>query len=260
MNILFVWYWKSFPYQDEITTNLAMLIIVLFGVLGVFLSNEGKHKVVLFCIFILIPIHFIINNVIPGYILYEYIIYNFRILYFCLPFTIIMYLSLLLLRFMIEIVDVENIIKISDGVSELNREDGVLIDVFSFIQGMLTIRYGLIYIIILIIFIIPRSIGHIKNNNKYRLISSVALIPLIYIDIYFLFNQYINLENYIQMILNFYILPKEIVDYYIFSSVIIMSGIFWIYMGKMFQIRYNESIKSIITEIRDWAISVTISV
>ncbi len=79
----------------------------------------------------------------------------------------------------------------SSGTDELNREDGVLIGLVAFFQTYISFSDAiktnnftqLLALISMFTFVLLRSYAHIKNNNKYRYLSTCILFITIIFDI-----------------------------------------------------------------------------
>jgi hypothetical protein len=170
----------------------------------------------------------------------EYLYIIFYLIYISLPISLFVFFVFRLIDFIVFIIKIfidKDDIRIFTK-EEGFREDSVLIDSVSFIQGIFIIKYNTILIILLIIFLIPRIIANVKNNNKYRLISSSSIIPILYIDIYYVIrNQVQNLfENVIDKIsaslnINF--------TFHVLFIITYTAIILWIQLINILGIRYG---------------------
>lgn len=85
-------------------------------------------------------------------------------------------------------------------LEEIKREDSVIIDIIAFFQTVIFLNYSggsmsfyqLLALLGFIIFIIPRGIGIIKDNNQLRKISMRALISVLVMDIGIIVFNYVD--------------------------------------------------------------------
>lgn len=232
--------------------NLTRLIVYLYFVstfliaIGIF-KNEYKRYYFVMTLFL-----FILSYI----ILLFNIEYNFKILFYdfslysysknflnFLMFILIPYIFLEVEKYIkYKYPNLEKILK-PENKKEIIREDGIIIDLIGFFQAIIFLKLlnddlyvlQIITLIGFILFVIPRSISIIKDNQKLRRIATKILLVVFITNIYTLGYVFFDIESF--KILNNYLKIDAILVYIISYLYFFIFSLF--FMGDIIDNRYQ---------------------